>query len=255
MAQAPAPDGRHDDLEDDELEGLALLVPDDPRSLEGDRLAYLRELQTARDAGLARWRRPFRSGPPGTGLLGTGLAGPAILVLLVVVGLIGSTLSVFGSSATSTRALSPLASDDPALVGSVGGLLPDAQVLVKGTPASLRSARPAVLVMVPADCPGCSDLLPALRAQAKEYNLGFVLVGPRSQATQLADLARESLASSATVLIDPTDAVRAAYDPSGVTVVAVHTDGVVAAVWRDVQPDQRLETTLVQLESPGARAA
>ena len=51
MPGLPGPDGRHDDLDADELEGLALLVPDDPRSLDGDRDAYLRELRAKRDAG------------------------------------------------------------------------------------------------------------------------------------------------------------------------------------------------------------
>jgi hypothetical protein len=252
MAQAPAPDGRHDDLEADELEGLALLVPDDPRSLEADRLAYLRELRARRDGRVRRWRRPLSSG---AGLMGTGLAGPAILVLLVVVGLIGSTLSVFGGNTTATRTLTPLATDPPGDVGDVGGLLPDVQVTVNSSVLDLRAARPAVLVVVPTSCDDCSTLLQDLRAQALEYHLPFVLIGPPAQEDQLSTIARDDLAGTVRVAVDSTDAMTTAFQPSGVTAVAVHSDGVVAQVWRDMAEGQRLETVLSQLDTPTASAA
>jgi hypothetical protein len=250
MAGAPSPDGRHDDLEADELEGLALLVPDDPRSLEGDRLAYLRELRARRGN---RWTRLAESRFPGTGLLGTGLAGPAILVLLVVVGLVGSTLSVFGGTPTPARTLVPLATATAMPVGQVGGLLPDAKVTVGGSILDLRTARPAVLALVPTTCDDeCGNLLAGLRAQANEYGLAFALAGPPSQKTELDTVAREALAGTVRVVVDGTDALRQAYGPAGVTLILIHSDGIVAAVDRDVQADQHLESSLVQLDSPGA---
>jgi hypothetical protein len=249
MAGAPSPDGRHDDLEADELEGLALLVPDDPRSLEGDRLAYLRE-ERARQS--TRWSRLTSSRVPGAGIMGSGLAGPVVLVLLVVVGLVGSTLSVFGGTTAQPRPVLPLASAPASATGQVGGLLPDVKVTVAGSSLDLRTARPAVLVMVPTPCDSCGELLASLRAQAGEYRLPFVLVGPSSQATQLDGLARDDLEGSVRVAVDPSDAMRSTYEPSGVTLVLVHSDGLVAAILRDVRLGQHVESALVQLDSPGA---
>ena len=188
MPGLPGPDGRHDDLDADELEGLALLVPDDPRSLDGDRDTYLRELRAKRDAD-RRGSGVLRSlvSRSTSGMRpGIGLTGPLLLVLLVVVGLVGSSLSVFGTSSPDDRAQTPLATpgpDQPA--GSVGGLLPDVMLTGQESVFPLRKARPAVLIMVPTSCPDCGDILRSLRLQSAGYSLPMLLVGPADQLQQL----------------------------------------------------------------------
>ena len=89
-----------DDLDAAELEGLALLVPDDPRSLDGDRMSYLRELRDRRDAG--SWPARIR-GRLGRGRLG--LTGPAVILVLACVAVIGSSLTLFSPQATTSSAL------------------------------------------------------------------------------------------------------------------------------------------------------
>ena len=254
MPGLPGPDGRHDDLDADQLEGLALLVPDDARSLDADRDAYLRELRARRtaqqraDGLLGRVRR---SGSLLRG--GVGLTGPLVLVLLVVVGLVGSTLSVFGSGSTDDRQQTPLASppaDQP--VGSVGGLLPEATLTSRENTFPLREARPAVLVLVPTSCSDCGNILRNLRMQAAGYTLPLLLVGAPAQLQQLRTLDDQELGGSVPVATDDADVLAPTYLPSGVTAVLVRDDGIVAMVARDLQSTSRLETQLVQLDSRAA---
>ena len=108
---------------------------------------------------------------------------------------------------------------------------------------------------VPTSCDSCSNLLQDLRAQAAEYHLPFVLIGPPAQEDQLTTIARDDLAGTVRVAVDGTDAMTTVYQPSGVTAVAVHADGVVAQVWRDIQDGQRLETVLAKLDTTTASAA
>jgi hypothetical protein len=251
MAAPPAPDGRHDDLDAADLEGLALLVPDDARSLDADRSQYLRELRgRARDE---RLRRALHGHLPPRGAIATSLIGPAVLVMLVVLGLVGSTLSVFGNTAKDSSPVSPLATTAAAAVGQVGGLLPDAMISVDGLDVPLRDSRPAMLVLVPT---GCGDLcaLPVrnLAAQAREYGLTMLLVAGPGQHAQVTALDDAQAAGTIAVADDPTDVLHTAYDPHGVTAVLVHSDGVVAAVLKEVTATQRMEPALVQLARPGA---
>ena len=258
MSGAPGPDGRHDDLDADELEGLALLVPDDPRSLDGDRVAYLDELRQRARAGqpFARVRRALRVHDLPV-LRRFGLTGSTIILLLAAVAVVGSSLTLFAPGAggnPSTALVAPLATS-AAVVGSIGGLLPDSQVSVAGTSVPLRSARPAVITLVPVGCAACGPTLKSLLMQAREYGLRLVLAGPASQNDQLVKLNDEELGGSALVVVDSSDVLRSTYNPDspdGVSVVLVHEDGVVATVVRDVTATQRLEPALAQLDRPGA---
>lgn len=239
MAAAPGPDGHHDDLDQDQLEGLALLVPDDARSLDADRLAYYQELRArarARGDGWARIRR----------LAASGVTGPLILVLLVVLGLFGSTLGMFGSALPATPPPQPLATPTET-PGQVGGLLPDTAVTVDQAHASLREARPALLALVPSSCPTCHDVLRSLAGQAREYGLRLVLIGPPGQQAQLDGLNRDALGGGATVAVDVANVVTPAYDPVGVTALLVASNGVVADVVPQVLATTRLEPQLAQL--------
>ncbi len=250
MSGAPGPDGRHDDLDADELEGLALLVPDDPRSLDGDRDAYLQELRGRAGAGsrLARLRDRVRSGR-------FGVSGVTMILVLACVAVVGSTLTFFSPPPSSSGALiAPLATAPPNDVGSIGGLLPDANVLVEGLSVPLRTARPAMIAMVPTSCKACGPTLHSLLMQAREYGLRLVLAGPQSQADQLEGLNTVELGGSGRVAIDTGNVLSSTYVPQGISVVLVHEDGIVAAVLRDVTATQRLEPALSQLSRPGAVA-
>ena len=259
MSGAPGPDGRHDDLDADELAGLALLVPDDPRSLAADRVAYLRELRARRDGvgggGGHGWLRQLTGRHQGR----LGRAVPVIVLVLAAVAVVGSSLTIFGATGgTGATVAAPLATNPPGPVGSVGGLLPDSTVTVGGVPASLRSARPALIVLVPTSCSGCGNILRSLLAQGREYGLTLVLAGPPGQSPQLSDLNSAELGDSGLVAIDTSNVLTPAYQPSGVTAVLVHMDGVVGAVIRDVGSGQgtvRLEPALAQLGLPGAPTA
>lgn len=257
MPGLPGPDGRHDDLDADQLEGLALLVPDDARSLDADRDAYLRELRRRRGGRTAGGRigSVLRSATGGF-RPGMGLTGPLMLILLVVVGLVGSTLSVFGTSATDNRPQTPLASPPSGNpTGSIGGLLPDATLSGRDSTFPMRKVRPAVLVLVPTSCPDCGAIVQALRMQAASYTLPLLLVGPPRQLQQLRDLDDSKLGGSVAVATDDSDILTSTYLPSGVTAVLVRDDGIVALVARNLQATTKLETALVQLDGRSAPTA
>src|SRR5436190_19382456 len=59
----PGPDGHQDDLLPEDLDGLTLHAPDDPRELEGDREQWLREEGEEQDTG--------SPGPPFIGVFGS----------------------------------------------------------------------------------------------------------------------------------------------------------------------------------------
>lgn len=258
---APGPDGRHDDLDADELEGLALFVPDDARSLDADRLRYVEELRAkARDGapGTAPGPAAGRPGLPPVGAprLGRfGLPASLVVVVLVVVGLVGSVMTVFAPRNVGPPSLPrPLATAPTAEPGRVGGLLPDATVAVAGREMSLQEVRPALLALVPAGCTDCADALRSLALQGREHGLRLVLTGT-GQAEELAALDRGTLGGDATVVDDPSGALADAVDPSGVTAVLVHVDGVIGDVVRDCTAETRLDSSLARLGSPGSSRA
>lgn len=251
VSGAPGPDGRHDDLEADELEGLALLVPDDARSLDPDRLRYVEELRVK-----AGRPGPGPAGPPAVPPSGRlsrfGLPASLVVVVLVVIGLVGSAMSVFAPRMAATPAIPrPLASAPTAEPGQVGGLLPDAAVTVAGREMSLQEVRPALVAMVPTDCADCEPVLQSLLQQGREYGLRLVLAGP-APAEELTGIDRRVLGGAATVVDDGTGALADAVEPSGVTAVLVDVDGTIGAVVRDVTADLRLEPLLSQLGRQGS---
>jgi hypothetical protein len=266
MAAAPAPDGRHDDLGQDELAGLELLIPDDARSLDGDRAQLLRELRQGRDG---RSRRtvgatpvdPRRLGrPPGFlgRLIGSKLAAVAVPSSVVVVGILISALfittMVFLAPQLAPGGLDPLplATAGAAPSGQVGGLLPDVSLDISGLTVSAQAVRPGVLVEVAASCSNCQAVLSNLYAQVRLHRLQLALVGGAAQQVQLAKLAVDDF-QTVTVAIDRSGVLAQDFPPSGVTAILVHADGIVAGVVTDLQADQSLSPQLSTLSGPGAR--
>lgn len=244
----PTPDGHHDDLLPEDLAGLTLHAPDDPRELEADRAAWLTEaaggpagrpLGTRAELRAARQRR-----------------------LAVTAGvLVASLLIVAVSSAVGAWIVGPQASAPPAAPladafpepGQIGGLLPAEAVLQDGsTPISARSLRPAVIALVPPACDECAELLSTVAEQAGSFGVGSVAVGGPDQADQLAQLSQTVGPLQLSTLTDPTAALRATYGLTGIALLLVRNDGVVVDVVRDLTPNTRLEGSLVELVPAGA---
>jgi len=242
--QAPDPEGRHDDLDAAELEGLALLVPDDARALDEDRRAYYLELRAKADG------RP--DAPRGAQL--RRMSPPALLVVvLAVLALVGSALAALTPRGGTVGGFStPLATAPAAVPGQVGGLLPSGTVSINGQQIDNRAMRPVVLALVPDNCTGCAPILFELLKQATAANLRLVLVGSSSQTDQLTAVNTDTLEGRALVAADAGQPLASAFDAVGVTAVLVHTDGVVGDVARNLTPSLRLEGALAGLNQPGA---
>lgn len=254
MSGAPDPDGRHDDFDAGSLDGLALVIPDDARELDADRLAYLQELRR-RASEPVGGRGAARVRPSGRAFgAGHRLPSALVVVVLVVLGLVGSLLSVFAPRfAAPTQPVVALASAPAAEPGMEGGLLPDATVGLNGADVALRSVRPALIALVPAGCTDCAPTVRSLFLQGRAYGLRLVLAGGAS-ADELAALDLEAAGGGALVLEDPSGVLTDAYQPDGVTALLVHADGVVGVVVPDVTREQRLEPSLARLGRPGAAA-
>ena len=178
------------------------------------------------------------------------MSGPLVTTVLAVVAGFAALLLLLGPRPAIGPAPSELA--QPAVQpGQVGGLLPAVDVQVNNLPIVATELRPAVLVIVPAECADCAATVRSIYVQAAGFRLPTVLVGADEQ--QLRELDRTAAGLGATVGVDPDDVIASAVAASGLTVVAVHSDGVIAAVVPDVRPESRLESALAVLAKPGAR--
>jgi hypothetical protein len=236
-------------------------VPDDASALEADRLRYLDE--QARGVGRAEgpdWsmREPQPTLP---GFLTTrrwgkyGLSGPLVVAVLVVVGVLGSFMTVLRPNVASAPGPLPLANAQASVLpGGSGGLLPAADVQLEGIDVDLQRLRPVVLVVVPEACPTCADVTSTAVQQARQFGLRTVLVGTAPQARQLIDLSRDATRRLAAVALDTSGALTSLYPGPGPTLVMVHADGIVADVVVDPSSTVRLEPVLSQLSRAGATA-
>jgi hypothetical protein len=249
----PGPDGRHDDLLPDDLDGLTLHVPDDPRELASDRAAWLAEgepddtgasqLHPSRWSGLPALSRADRRAARRRRLSMTASVVLASMLVVAVSGAVGAW--IVGPQAAAPPA-APLASvvPDP---GQLGGLLPEVDLQDGSTPVSARSLRPAVITLVPAECDECTELLTALAPQVGSFGVSLVAVAGPQQAAQLVALTEEVGASRLSTLTDPTNGLRATYGLTGVTLLLVRDDGMVVDIVRDPTPDTHIEAALVEL--------
>lgn len=245
----PSPDGHHDDLPPEDLAGLTLHAPDDPRELAADRNAWLTEEEhgapdlTAPVPGSWARRREARRRRLAL------TAGVLVVSLLIV-----AVSSAVGAWIVGPQAAPPpaarLASDGPQ-TGQIGGLLPEDAVLVDGSVAiSARSLRPSVIALVPEQCDECAELLTTVAQQAGLFGVSTVAVGGPAQADQLAALGDEVGSLQLSTLTDPANTLRSTYGLTGITLLLVRDDGIVVDVERDPTPDVRLEGDLVGL-APG----
>jgi hypothetical protein len=232
----PGPDGRHDDLPPDDLDGLSLDVPDDPRELADD---------------LERWRRgedrtpdpPFsdRRAARRRRLV---ITAAVVLVSMVTVALSGAIGAWIVAPQAARPPAAPLASGVPDS-GQIGGLLPQTALDDAGTALPSRALRPAVIVLVPEQCADCAELLASAAPQAASFGISLVAIG--DDAEQVADLVDGVGPTKLAGLTDPDGVLRATYGLTGTTLLLVRDDGVVVDIVRDPVPDIRLEGALVDL--------
>ena len=144
---------------------LHIVVPDDLRELDAEVAAYRRELEAARRSERRqRWRHRFTpSWARG------GLPSPIFTAVLLVIATTGLLLSVFApvsQERSRQTVISPLAHPKQA-PGTVGGLLPDVQLVTSDQTFNTRTIRPAVFILVPAGCK-CVDQIREIAGQVNE---------------------------------------------------------------------------------------
>lgn len=222
-------------------------IPDDARELDHDVQAYHRELRAQRRRRVAS----RLSGP----LTRDGMALPVIAGCLALTLLAGALLAVFTADrgpfgpvphASTVRAhLSPAP-------GRVGGLLPDATVVVNGRQLPLRDLAGSVLVLalIPPAC-GCLPQVRQLAGEAAAAGAQAYLAGMGG--ARVLGLSRQVHLAPTHVIQDPHNALAVAYHPAGLTAIVVRADGTVASIVAGKSGGFQLETELVLLRSSAHR--
>ncbi len=213
-------------------------IPDDARELERDRHAYHRELRMQRRHQLVR----RLSGP----LTRDGMVLPLLASCLALTLLAGTLLTMFTARRAVPTTLqttsAPRRSSPP--VGQVGGLLPEASVIVgRGQPRPVRDLTPSVLALVPLDC-RCTATARRLSAQATAAGVTLYFVAAGAAVAQARSLARRSGLSTGHVVTDPRDALSGTYQPVGLTAVLVDKDGLVRSIQQNLSPALHLQGSL-----------
>lgn len=245
------------------LPPVHVVIPDDARELDRDVQAYHRELRAAR-----RRRRFQHLIAPFTK---HGMVIPLIAGTLVVTLFAGTMLTLITSAPEPTTPMptpprNMTSSSIPAnaspsfpgtatpsipAAGSIGGKLPSAVVLIGNKPSPLRDLRPSVLAIVPRGC-RCLTALRQLTVQAVATQIRVYLVGTDGWVKQVAQIAaRLGVASRLVKVVNDADDALAVYRPAGLTAILVHSDSVVSAVLRKLDPGFDLKAQLRQLPAAG----
>jgi hypothetical protein len=256
----PDPEGHHDDLDPADAARLTLIVPDDARALEPDRLAWLAE-----DHDRPRLPRLDSLALPEITLVASRhprprrrLAVVAAITACAVLGLsvlsAGMALVSPNNRPSTTSTPLAVASADP---GELDGLLPAATLTGDTGSVASTDLRPAVVALVPSTCADCGSRLANVSSQAAEYGLPLVLVGGPDQHAQLGDLAGR-LPHQASALVDREQTLRQTFaatatSPDSLLLLLVRADGTLYTVVNDPAADARLEPALVHLGTTVAR--
>src|SRR5664279_5085010 len=155
-----------------DLPPVAVDVPDDARELARDLQALQRERRSAR-------RRTWvQRHLPGRRWHRCGIAAPLVVTALLFVALGTTLLAVLASGRPARPTPRPLASQVPVAPGTEGGLLPAVPLRFVDGPRDTRAVRPAVFVLLPANC-GCQAQVRTAVGAAQELALPAILVtGP-----------------------------------------------------------------------------
>ncbi|MGN6334259.1 MAG: hypothetical protein ACTHOD_21805 [Motilibacteraceae bacterium] len=242
-----------------------VVVPDDASALAADREAWVRELRGPLDTpdahSPAERGAPHRPLPRRAGRLRFGVFGAVLALVLAGAAAAGSLLLVLvprtGLRTATALPLASTAAARSARPGEPGALLPDTQVRAAGgAPTSVREVRPALLAVVgpgvTASCRDCRTVLDDAALQAAQAGVRLWLVGPAGQVPSLVALARAVGNGGSGVLEDVDGALARQLSASGITLVLVHADGVVAAVRRDAAEPLPLAPDLSALRGAGA---
>lgn len=217
-------------------------IPDDARELDRDIQAYRRELRMQRRHRLVR-----RLGGP---LTRDGMVLPLLASCLALTLLAGTLLTMFSARRAVPGTLQTTSAprrSSPEM-GQVGGLLPDASVIIVGSGQSrrLRDLRPSVLALVPARCQ-CAAAARELRVQAAAAGVNLYVVAAAPAVADARALARRSGLSAGHVVRDTHDAMGRAYQPAGLTAVLVDKNGSVRSIKQDLGPASHLDGSLKAL--------
>jgi hypothetical protein len=210
-----------------------VVVPDDLRDLQAEIDAYHRERRAERRArrwgwltGTATWQR--WSFP--LGMLTGALALAALVFVLLAV--------ESGPPPHHRIAASPLGTP-PAAAGTKGGLLPELTLSSRPSGSSgatlraTRDLRPAVVALLPLSC-RCTDLIDILATQAAKVGVPLHVVAPAPIDAEVSALAGRMPLQT---WFDASGTLARTYAATGVTVLVVDPDGVVASITRDASVD------------------
>jgi hypothetical protein len=238
--------GGDPERDDYPLPPVDIEIPDDARELERDVQAYHRELRAARRHRLGRRL--------GGSITRDGMVLPLLASCLALTLLAGTLLTMFTARRVVPPATQPT-SDPQAATGPVGqpdARLPAAAVAVDNMPTTLDTLKPAVLVLVPADC-GCAGFAQQLATQASAARVSIYFAaattGALGQARALARRARgnRDTRKRAHLLTDEAGALASTYRPSGLTAILVFQDGSVSHIYRAPGPTSQLAGEIHEL--------
>jgi hypothetical protein len=206
-------------------------IPDDARELDREVQSYHRELRSRRRRVLAK--KVY--GP----LASDGMVLPLLAGCLALTLLAATLLTVFtvgqGTIGGPASHPSARAARSPA-PGQVGGLLPDAMVLVNGQLSHLNDitgpgAYVVVLALIPPGCKCLNDLRELVR-QAEEGNAQPYLISTSGEdVSQLSDQVDLGTAHAVTAEQNPLPPFYS--DKTNLTAVLVRKDGTVAKLFPD----------------------
>ena len=227
------------------LPPVVIEIPDDARELDRDIQAYYRELRAER-----RRRRVDRLIAPFTR---HGMAVPLVAGTLALTLFAGTMLTMITSAPEQSSSVPPPRVIAPASVpaaGKLGGLLPDAAVLIDNKPSQLRDLGPSVLAIVPPSC-RCLVALQQLTGQAVANQVKIYFVGTDRGLKQVTSLAARAGGRNVPVVDDAQKILGTYYRPIGLTAILVHSDSAVTSVERKLVPGFNLQAKLGQLDLPG----
>ena len=242
--------GGDPERDDYPLPPVDIEIPDDARELERDVQAYHRELRAARRHRLGRRL--------GGSITRDGMVLPLLASCLALTLLAGTLLTMF----TARRVVPPATQPTSEPQTPTPPQLPAATVAVDNKPTTLDTLKPAVLVLVPADC-GCAGFARQLATQASAANVSIYFAaattGALGQARALARRARSNrdTRKRAHLLTDESGALASTYRPSGLTAILVFYDGSVSHIYRAPGPTSQLAGEIHQLvaASPASPAS
>ena len=249
--------GGDPERDDYPLPPVDIEIPDDARELERDVQAYHRELRAARRHRLGRRL--------GGSITRDGMVLPLLASCLALTLLAGTLLTMFTARRVVPPATQPTSEPQATTppVGQPGAQLPAAAVAVDNNkPTTLDKLKPAVLVLVPANC-GCAGFARQLATQASAANVSIYFAatttGALSQARALARRARgnRDTRKRAHLLTDAAGALASTYRPSGLTAILVSQGGSVSHIYRAPGPTSQLASEIHELRaaSPASPAS